>query len=170
MATWTPTGTLPPLSEGDTNVKLTFSVSDDTTSSSSGGTDSTSTSTSTAVTYTIKSVDISPSSVSSFFTKTLSGNTATLFASSLSGAFPILNIRYMLNGAMYNTNSWDNVPSNASHITEYTKDPGSPKQITITISADGSDKSNVTNSWIYTFNGNYSLGIDKFLYELSIRK
>jgi hypothetical protein len=169
MATWTPTGTLPPLSEGDTNVNLTFSVVDDSTSaSSSDGTDSTSTST--TVTYTIKTVDISPSTVSSFFTKTISGNSATLFASSLSGAFPILNIRYMLNGAMYNTNSWDNVPSNASHITEYTKDPGSPKQITITINADGSDKSKVTNSWTYTFNGNYSLGIDKFLYELSIRK
>jgi hypothetical protein len=161
MTTWTPdpSDTLPSLSENDTNVKLTFSVSDDSDSGSSS-----------SVTYTIKSINISPSRLSSFFTQSISGNTATLFANSLSGSFPILNIRYMLDGKMYNINNWDDLPSNASHITEYSKDPGSPKQITITISADGSDKSTVTNSWTYTLNGNYSSGIDKFLHELSIRK
>jgi hypothetical protein len=159
MAKWSPdsSDTLPQLSESDTNVKLTFSVSDDSDSGSS-------------VTYTIKTIDISPNGLSSFFTQSISDNTATLIANSLAGSFPILNIRYRLNDKMYNINNWDDLPINASHITEYSKDPNTPKQITITISADGSDKSTVTNSWTYTLNGNYSSGIDKFLHELSIRK
>jgi hypothetical protein len=158
-AIWTPdpSESLPSLSENDTNVTLTFGITDDGSSA-------------TPVVYTITDVNISPSSAATFFTTTISDSTANLFASSLAGTFPILNIRYRLNDVMYNINDWDDLPAEASHITEYSKDPNSPKDIIITINASGDDGSIETNSWTYSLVGDYSSGVPKFLYELSIRE
>ena len=159
---WSPDSseTLPALSEDDANVTLTFSVTDEL---DEGSTDP-------AIEYSIESVNFTPITLSSFFTQTISGNSVELFASSLAGSFPILNIRYRLNDIMYNINKWEDLPSEATHITEYSKDPGSPKSITISITASGSDGTSVSNSWTYSLVGNYSSGVDKFLYELSIRE
>lgn len=157
MLSWTPDNTEPLLEtdEEEVNINLSISVSDD-----------------------FGDVIIQECIIDQpveVFTATINGGNISLHADNLAGIYEIIHIQYLRNGIEEEVYDWNDLPEDAEDLISYRKEKGTPKIVTITVTAEGTDDTGLspateTRTYELIINANYTGGKIKLQEEVNKRR
>lgn len=84
--------------------------------------------------------------------------------------FPILEIKYLLNGVVGSCTSWDDLPSAAEDLISYKKDPGSPKTWTLEITGESDLTGEFSQNYEIVVKANYTGGCNLLVSNVNSRR